>query len=120
MLKYDDSWLSIKNRCVNYLIKKEYVVLLAKFPLGTFETTNQYDDYNEFEDVHEKAQEGSYKHNYESLWDKIVDILIAIVSFGVVIISIYIGTMIARNNGYGYIGNKKIDKKGNKSPRKKS
>ena len=92
-------------------LSEEYVVLLAKFPLGTFETTNQYDNFNSFNDVHKLAKKGSYKHNYESLWDKIVDILIAIVSFGVVIISIYIGMMIARNSGYGYIGNKKINKK---------
>ena len=47
-------------------LKKEYVVLLAKFPANTFKTDNTLMDYSDFNTVLNMAQEGSYKHDYSS------------------------------------------------------
>lgn len=92
-------------------LSEEYAVLLVKFPSGTFETINEYDDFNTFNDVYTLAKKGAYKHNYKSLWDRIIKILIVIIGIAFFVIAALVGIMVARNSGYGYIGNKKIDKK---------
>lgn len=45
-------------------LSDNYVVLLAKFPLNTFDTSNVSSKYNTFEDVQEAAEKGSYKYDY--------------------------------------------------------
>ncbi len=43
----------------------EYVVLLAKFPLNTFSTDYQVEDFNNFEEVLGDAKEGSFDYDYD-------------------------------------------------------
>ena len=89
-----------------------YVVLLAKFPLNTFNTLNSYDKYNSFDSVYNKAEEDTFEYDYDleetSGW------LSAIMNlfFNLIPLFIVIGSIIAiASNGYGYKNNKKIDKK---------
>lgn len=55
------------------LKKDEYVVLLVKFPLGTFKTDNSYNEYQTFNDVHKKAQKNTT--NYSKILLTIITIL---------------------------------------------
>ncbi len=93
----------------------EYVVLLAKFPQNTFETSNSYDDFTSFDDVLSLAKEGSFEHDYTNYgYDNdtdFADIFFGIVYALVFIIPITIGLIAGINSGYGYKDNKKIDKK---------
>lgn len=43
----------------------EYVVLLAKFPLNTFSTNYQVENFNNFEEILEDAKEGSFHYDYD-------------------------------------------------------
>ena len=55
-----DGKISMSNE--GYL-NNDYVVLLAKFPLNTFNTTNFYDKFVSFDDIYTMAEKGSYKYN---------------------------------------------------------
>ena len=41
-----------------------YVVLLAKFPKGTFNTNISYNEYQTFDDVYQKNEEGTFDYDY--------------------------------------------------------
>jgi uncharacterized membrane protein YgcG len=88
-----------------------YVVLLAKFPLNTFNTTNSYSKYNVFDDVYNLAQEGTFEYNYNTTFlDIILYILPTLINmafFGFVAFIIY---KASTSNKHGYIDNKKINK----------
>ena len=56
-----------------YELNNEYIVLLAKFPKGTFDTFNTYSQYNTFNDVYSKAKEGSFENNYNDEDDNYID-----------------------------------------------
>lgn len=43
----------------------EYVVLLAKFPLNTFSTNYQVENFNNFEEILGDAKEGSFHYDYD-------------------------------------------------------
>jgi len=89
----------------------DYVVLLVKFPLNTFDTFVKYDDYSNFESVLMAADEGTYKYDYYNEEDDFpVGIVLGIQALLVGIISFFSIKSIY-DNGYGYLGNKKIDKK---------
>ena len=47
-------------------LSNQYVVALIKFPLNTFNTSNSYDYFTTFDDVSNKAKEGSFKYNYDN------------------------------------------------------
>lgn len=47
----------------------EYVVLLAKFPLNTFSTNYQVENFNNFEEILEDAKEGSFHYDYDDYND---------------------------------------------------
>lgn len=47
----------------------EYVVLLAKFPLNTFSTNYQVENFNDFEEILEDAKEGSFHYDYDDYND---------------------------------------------------
>ena len=59
----------------------EYVVLLAKYPLGTFNTTNSYSKYNTFDDFYNRAEEGSTHYNSDSYNFSILDFLSGLIGF---------------------------------------
>ena len=46
----------------------DYAVLLVKFPLGTFNTkeNNKYSEYGTFDDVLNKAEEGTFDYDYDN------------------------------------------------------
>ena len=98
-------------------LNNEYVVLLAKFPVGTFSTDALVDGYEKFDDVYNRAEDGTFDYDYNIKKDFmyyvkyiinfICNTLLTILPIGLVVfvlISIY-------KSGYGYINNKKIDKK---------
>ncbi len=89
----------------------EYVVLLIKFPKGTFETTNTYTNFNKFNDVLTLAKKGSYKHDYgDGFLSKVWDYIYFIVFGLIFIVPIIVGVIAGRSEGYGYKGNKKVTK----------
>ena len=45
-------------------LNDDYVVLLAKFPLGTFDTNFRLNKYNTFNDVYNLAQKDSFEYDY--------------------------------------------------------
>lgn len=90
----------------------EYVVLLAKFPLNTFTNNIRYSQFNKFNDVLTLAEKGSYEYNYEdSWWVKILIFILENMFFIISLVIFVIVFIVARNSGYGYKNNKKINKK---------
>ncbi len=90
-----------------------YVVLLAKFPVNTFNTTNEDSRYNTFDDVLAAADEGSFEYDYdeESFATNILNFIVVIFNIFLCFIPVLIAILIARSNQYGFIDNKKITKK---------
>ena len=94
----------------------DYVTLLVKFPKDTFKNSNVVSGFNDFNSVYNKAEEGTFEYNYDdvnksSWFDNLIDFIFGIfplILFGILSI---IGVKSAIENGYGYIGNKTIDKK---------
>ncbi|MGN1358105.1 MAG: DUF2207 family protein [Bacilli bacterium] len=95
----------------------EYVSLLVKFPLNTFKTDNVDSRYKTFNDVYEVAEEGTFDYDYgtdnsgnnnSSSW---FDIFMYTICLFFPFLIIIFGVKTAVNSGYGYINNKKIDKK---------
>lgn len=92
----------------------KYVVLLAKFPLSTFETTNMYSKYDTFNDVYNLAEEGTFDYDYSnSPWEIFLDLIFMFIqmifSLWPFILVIIVGYAASKNR-YGYINNKKITK----------
>ena len=97
-----------------YSLNNDYVVLLAKFPAGTFKTDNYNGDFGSFDDVYNMAEEGTYEYDYgtkETWLDKLFTFFSMLITFiipaGIIGAAIYS----ASKNGYGYKDNKVIDKK---------
>ena len=91
-----------------------YVVLLVKFPLNTFNTQNYSSQFNSFDDVYSKAEEGTFEYDYNiepSFFERFMSALLSFISF-IFPFMVVIGVAIkASKNGYGYKDNKVIDKK---------
>ena len=95
-------------------LKDEYVVLLAKFPLDTFITTNRYFDYNTFYDVYENAEEDTFDYDYDNnlgFFDVVFGIIGILMDLIIPLLFILLPIFLMRRNGYGYKNNKTIDKK---------
>ena len=96
-------------------LSNEYVVLLVKWPKETFLTSKTYSQFSTFDSVLEKADEGSYEHDYSNYgynnsfdWTELLYFLF----YGLVfLVPMIIGIVKAVNSGYGYKDNKQIDKK---------
>lgn len=99
-----------------YSLNNDYVVLLAKFPVGTFKTDNYNGDFSNFQSILDMANEGTYEYDYgtsykETLMDKIFGVIMFLISF-VLPIGLIVGAIVAATkSGYGYKDNKTIDKK---------
>ena len=89
-------------------MKDNYVVLLAKFPTGTFNTTNSYSKYSDFSSVLSKANENTFEYDYDSS-DKI-DFFFTILMFLIYIIPFLSIFKHVKNTKFGYIDNKVINK----------
>lgn len=91
-----------------------YVVLLVKFPSETFDTNIGYSSYQTFNDVYNKAEQGTFDYDYEKddgdniSIEFIIDFVIYFLLPAILIIT---GIASTSGNKYGYINNKKIDKK---------
>ena len=87
-----------------------YVVLLVKFPSETFDTNIGYSSYQTFNDVYNRAEQGTFDYDYDeeesSFLETLFSIIIALAPF----IFVVIGIVAVSKSGYGYINNKKIDK----------
>ena len=93
------------------LMEKNYVVLLAKFPIDTFKTINSYSKYSDFSSILSKADEGTFEYDYDSS-DKI-DFFFKILMFLIYIIPLIPFLSIfkhVKNTKFGYVDNKVINK----------
>ena len=102
-----------------YMINEEglyndYVAMLVKYPQDTFKTDFTVGRFNAFDDVYNKAEEGTFDYDYDyvkpTALDKIKSFITAILPFLIVGFIAFIGTKASIESGYGYINNKKIDK----------
>ena len=88
-----------------------YVVLLVKFPSETFNTSIGYSDYSTFNDIYTKAEQGTFDYDYDEEESSFLETLFSIITALAPFIFIVIGIVAVSKSGYGYINNKKIDKK---------
>ncbi len=98
----------------NYSLNNDYVTVLVKFPVETFRTSNSYSWYTSFDEILDTANDGTWEYDYTvkvSLLNKILNFLSGIAPFAFFFAIIGVSAKTAINSGYGYIGNKKIDKK---------
>lgn len=97
-----------------YKVDNNYVVLLVKFPVGTFQTDNYNGDFGSFDDVLKMAKKGTFEYDYgtkTSVWQKILNVLSSLVRVIIPLGFIGIAAKATINSGYGYKDNKTIDKK---------
>lgn len=97
-----------------YTVRNDYVVLLAKFPSATFKTDNYNGDFGSFDDVLNKANEGTFEYDYgtkQSAWQRILNILSGLIHMIIPLGIIGFAASAAMKSGYGYKDNKTIDKK---------
>ena len=105
-----------------YMINEEglyndYVTMLVKFPQETFKTDFSVDKFESFDDVYNMAEDGTfdydYDNNYEkpSLFERIIDFITTMFPILIAAFFAIIGIKAGIESGYGYVNNKKIDKK---------
>jgi len=89
-----------------------YVVLLAKFPLNTFNTNNSYYNYKTFSDVYNLAEKDTFEYDYSDYEDSssVSDIIFGI--FAVLLQFLFVGIPLVAlmSSKYGFINNKTITK----------
>lgn len=94
--------------------KDEYLTILVKFPSNTFNLSTTLD--KTFSEYLEMANKGAEIYNKFSSLEVIIINLILVILFSITIIFVVVVVVVAliinnRRNGYGYINNKKINKK---------
>lgn len=94
----------------------DYVTLLVKFPKDTFKTEYTVSGYDKFETVMDKANENTYDYDYgdvskRTVFQKIWDVLLLIIDMFFPVLIVFIAVLFGLSSGYGYVNNKKIDKK---------
>ena len=98
----------------------KYVVLLAKFPLNTFNTTYNPSRFSTFDSVLGAANEGTFEYDYGtnngsssglSIWQKIWNFIGGTFWFIAMIFGAVFSGIAVSQQGYGYKNNKTIDKK---------
>ena len=92
-------------------MNNKYVVLLAKFPLNTFITNNSDFRYDTFEDVLTKAEEDTFDYDYDQSFMFFLNVIFPIIMVSIFILPLILITIYNKNNKYGFINNKTIDKK---------
>ena len=95
-------------------LNDKYVVLLVKFPTNTFNTINTSTKFESFNDILSAGNEGTYEYDYGNnltIWQKIINFIKPFIVFIPMIILAIISFIFASRSGYGYKGNKIIDKK---------
>ena len=105
-----------------YMINEEglyndYVTMLVKFPQETFKTDFSVDKFESFDDVYNMAEEGTFDYDYDdnyekpSLFERIIDFITTMFPILIAAFFAIIGIKAGIESGYGYVNNKKIDKK---------
>lgn len=87
-----------------------YTVLLAKFPLNTFNTTNKT-KYDTFDEVYNMAEQGTFDYDYSNNSFGFFNFIFGILNFLMFFLPFIIVFLIARGTLYGYKDNKVINKK---------
>ncbi len=101
-----------------YPLRNDDVIVLAKFPLETFKTNNTNGNFNSFDELLTKANEGTFDYDWgddypkeQSFWDKVINIISMLFSFIFPLIIVMVVAIAASKSGYGYKDNKTINKK---------
>lgn len=105
-----------------YMINEEglyndYVTMLVKYPQETFKTDFSVDRFESFDDVYNMAEEGTFDYDYDdnyekpSLFERIIDFIATMFPILIAAFFTFIGIKAGIESGYGYVNNKKIDKK---------
>ncbi len=96
----------------------DYVVLLVKFPMETFDTNYRVSGYDSFDSVLNRANEGTFEYDYgdtneykPSFWEKVIGFIFSVATFIPFIVFGILAWIITARSGYGYKDNKTIDKK---------
>ena len=96
-------------------LNNDYVVLLAKFPQSTFETENIHPEFLTFDDVLNRAKQGSHQYDYGSpdeykfpFFNLIIFLFQILIYLFPFIIAIIAGVALSGPK-YGYKDNKKIN-----------
>ena len=120
----EDGVIKINN--IDYpSMNNNYVVALVKFPINTFNTSYKTSRFNTFNDVYMAANEGTYKYDYntdnnyynnknnndKSFFKTIFNFFRNLFFPIMVLLGLGYAGKTTFQNGYGYINNKKIDKK---------
>ena len=93
-------------------LNNDYVVLLAKFPAGTFNTSNVYNNYGTFDSVFDKAEEDTFEYDYNSSsMHSFFDFIMGMIPFFMTVFFVILAFISAKSDSYGYLNNKKINKK---------
>lgn len=98
-------------------LHKEYVTMLVKYPQETFKTDFSVDRFESFDDVYNMAEDGTFDYDYDdnyekpSLFERIIDFITTMFPILIAAILTFIGIKAGIESGYGYVNNKKIDKK---------
>lgn len=89
-----------------------FIVILAKFPLNTFETNNKSDKYNNFNQLLESTEIDKIEYDYDIDYEEDTSIIETIFNiFYIVIFALFLIIVIVYSkNKYGYINNKTINK----------
>lgn len=75
-----DGYIEMSNQ-ENYSLNNDYVVLLVKFPSGTFDISNSYNKFETFADVYELAEDGAYEYNSNNSSSNIISIIPSLITF---------------------------------------
>lgn len=94
-----------------------YVTMLVKYPQETFKTDFSVDKFENFDDVYNMAEEGTFDYDYDdnyekpTLFERIIDFIATMFPILIAAFFTFIGIKAGIESGYGYVNNKKIDKK---------
>lgn len=94
------------------LSDEDYAVLLVKFPKGSFlvNENNYYEEFSNFEDIYNQAEEGTFSYNYSNSLDKIFSIIVVIFSLLFPVLIIIIAVLASNKYKFESLG-KKINMK---------
>ena len=91
--------------------------MLVKYPQETFKTDFSVDKFENFDDVYNMAEEGTFDYDYDdnyekpTLFERIIDFIATMFPILIAAFFTFIGIKAGIESGYGYVNNKKIDKK---------
>ncbi len=104
-----DGKISMSNEENTKLSNGNYAVLLVKFPIGTFniDSSNTYTKYQNFKDVYDAAEKGTFSYNYNvtTIIKTITKIIKTLIPFIIIALGIFFGTQSSKYK-FGEAGSK--------------